>query len=187
MKRIIVAFLFCCFSLTLYSQTEVVPLPKGLQNYSVRNLKDSTNRKCKFLFGGNLGLQFGSVTSIQLNPKVGILPNQYICLGISGLYQYIRYQYDNIVFRKNIFGVGVFGEGYLFRQMLVLHAEYEFLSFPTNTEKRLLSHAILVGPGLNQKITSMVSFYAVILFPAYVTLRNVYSIPIVRVGVNVKL
>ena len=84
----------------------------------------------------------------------------------------------------NIFGARAFIEGYIWKR-LVLHAEYEWLSFPGGVEGRDNTNGVLVGAGYKQDITDHWSMYGLFLFPVYDEL-NVYSIMEIKVGVNYK-
>ena len=86
-------------------------------------------------------------------------------------------------------------EGYVW-QKLVLHAEYELLSFPANypfatdplfegVNKRPAAHGILLGPGYKQDLGTNLSLYTVFLFSVYDP-QNVRGIMDIRVGVNYK-
>ena len=96
---------------------------------------------------------------------------------------------------KHIFGGKVFVEGYIW-QRLILHAEYELLSFPANyafatdplfvgVNERPAAHGILLGPGYKQDLGTNLSLYTVFLFSVYDP-QNVRGIMDIRVGVNYK-
>ena len=89
----------------------------------------------------------------------------------------------------------MFVEGYVW-QRLILHAEYELLSFPVNyafvgdplfkgVHERPTAHGILLGPGYKQDLGTNLSIYSVFLFSVYDP-QNVRGIMDIRVGVNYK-
>ena len=84
----------------------------------------------------------------------------------------------------HIFGARAFIEGYAWDR-LIIHAEYEWLSFPGGVEGRQNTNGVLVGAGYKQKLSDHFSVYGLFLFPVYDEL-NVYSIMEIKVGVNYK-
>ena len=201
MKKIATILILFLFTFGLSAQ-EIIPLPKSLRsgnNSAQTNAIDTSNRKVKFIVGGNVGFQIaGNVLDMQISPHVGILPVvDWLCLGIGGTYQ-LTYYKDPITAHKgiqHIFGGNVFVEGYIW-QRLVLHAEYELLSFPSNyafatdplfvgVNERPSAHGVLLGPGYKQDISRDLFVYSVFLFSVYDP-QNVRGIMDIRVGVNYK-
>lgn len=200
MKKLatLLTLLVFCFGL---SAQENVPLPKSLRggNASQSSSDNNSERKVEFLVGGNIGFQIsGNVLDMQLSPHVGILPGiDFLCIGIGGTYQ-LTYYKDRITAQKgfqHIFGGNFFVEGYIW-QKLVLHAEYELLSFPASypfateplfvgVNERPSAHGILLGPGYKQDIGTNLSVYSLFLFSVYDP-QNVRGIMDIRVGVNYK-
>ena len=201
MKKIATVLILFLFSFGLVAQ-DIVPLPKSLRtgnSASQTTAKDTSNRKVKFVVGGNIGFQVSNnVLDMQISPHVGILPVvDWLCVGIGGSYQ-LTYYKDPITAYKgfqHIFGGNVFVEGYVW-QRLVLHAEYELVSFPTNyafatdplfigVNERPTAHGVLLGPGYKQDISKNLSLYSVFLFSVYDP-QNVRGIMEIRVGANYK-
>jgi hypothetical protein len=200
MKKIatILILLFLSFGLTAQNN---VPIPKSLLAGTKSSQKgpDTTNRKLKFIVGGNIGFQVaGNVLDMQISPHIGILPGvDFLCFGIGGTYQltYYKNPISGIKTLQHIVGGNVFVEGYVW-QRLILHAEYEVLSFPVNypfvgdplfkgVHERPSAHGILLGPGYKQDIGTDLSVYTVFLFSVYDP-QNVRGIMDIRVGVNYK-
>ena len=200
MKKIAILLVLFLFSFGLAAQN-TVPIPKSLLAgaKSSQSGPDTTNRKVKFVVGGNIGFQVSNnVLDMQISPHVGILPGiDFLCIGIGGTYQ-LTYYKDPITALKgfqHIFGGNLFVEGYVW-QRLVLHVEYELLSFPSKyafatdpifvgVHERPTAHGILLGPGYKQDISRDLSVYSVFLFSVYDP-QNVRGIMDIRVGVNYK-
>lgn len=168
------------------AQTDVenVPLPKSLM---ARDNSPLADRKVKFMFGGNIGFGVSySQLNMQVSPHFGICPGiDFICFGIGGTYHLNYYKsYDGIKYFNHIFGFRAFLEGYIWKR-LVLHAEYEWLSFPSGANGRENTNGVLVGAGYKQDISDHWSAYGLFLFPVYDQL-NVYSIIEIKAGVNYK-
>lgn len=194
MKKIATLLILFLFTFGLTAQNNV-PIPKSLLagTKSSQNGPDSTNRKLKFIVGGNVGFQIaGNVLDMQIAPHIGILPGvDFLCFGIGGTYQltYYKNPFTTQKAFQHIFGGNFFVEGYVW-QRLILHAEYELLSFPAidpSAEKneRYAAHGILLGPGYKQDIGTNVSVYTVFLFSVYDP-QNVRGIMDIRVGFNYK-
>lgn len=174
----------------LYAQEETdVPLPKSLQN--TKSIKNP-DRKIKFLTGGTFGFQIGNYTAIELSPKFGFYPCEYLSLGITGTYMFMRDRYYN--YNSHTFGGGVFVEGYLW-QRLILHAEYEYLNFEVTdynslgqlVQTRVGNHGVLLGPGYRQIISDRISLYFLVLFCVYQGNYSPYAIPNYKVGITIDL
>lgn len=184
MKKILFILVVCLAVGAVSAQEEEVPLPKSLAYKQYK--KNGEKRKFDFIAGGYFGLQIGNLTSIDVSPHFGICPVDFLCIGIGGTYMFANYHdsYYAINTQSHIFGGNAYIEGYIWDR-LVIHAEYEFLSFPQQDKTRLNSHALLVGAGYQQQITEMIYIYGHILFPAYST-EKVYPLANYRLGINVK-
>lgn len=200
MKKLVTIIILLFLSFGLAAQNDV-PIPKSLLAGTKPSQKgaDSTNRKVLFIVGGNLGFQIaGNVLDMQISPHVGILPGvDFLCFGIGGFYQltYYKNPISGIKTLQHIVGGNVFVEGYVW-QRLILHAEYEVMSFPSGyafatdpffvgVNERPSAHGILLGPGYKQDIGTSMSIYTVFLFSVYDP-QNVRGIMDIRVGVNYK-
>lgn len=200
MKKIATLLILFLFTFGLTAQNNV-PIPKSLLagTKSPQNGPDSTNRKLKFIVGGNVGFQIaGNVLDMQIAPHIGIQPGvDFLCFGIGGFYQLTYYKNPITAIKslQHIVGGNVFVEGYVW-QRLILHAEYEVMSFPagytfTNdpffvgVKERPSAHGILLGPGYKQDIGTDASVYTVFLFSVYDP-QNVRGIMDIRVGFNYK-
>lgn len=183
-KNLLFIVLFLCSWGFLNAQNnDNVPLPKSLQGKQPANKE----RKVNLTVGGYFGFQVGTYTCIEVSPHIGVKPWDFLCVGVGGTYMfsYMKTGYSTGT-SAHVFGANAFVEGYIWKQRIIAHAEYEFLSYPNTADSRLNCHAVLIGPGYNQMISDKVYAYALILFPV-VTTVDIYSIPVVRIGVNVKL
>lgn len=195
MKKLFVIFcLIFAMGAVSAQRLDVVPLPRNLQNYKARNYND-TARKVDFLVGGHVGFSVGgNALQFQLSPHFGILPAvKWLCLGVGGTYQlyYQKDYYSGLKSFSHIFGARGFIEGLIWQQRIVIHGEYEWLSYPDCDSDgiRESTQALLVGPGYQQFIGDRLSVYGLFLFPVYEPKSNpinAYSIMEIRVGVNFK-
>ena len=150
----------------------------------------------RMFFGGNLGLQFGTITDIQISPIVGVWLLPRLAVAIGPDYRYYKYQSE----QTSIYG----GKGYL--QFVVvkdistflpigastgifLHMEDEVLSLESSYWKnppvfssRFNINTVLAGGGISQQIGRRSSIDLMMLWvlndPGY----DVYSNPEFRIS-----
>lgn len=116
----------------------------------------------RLFFGGNLGLQFGTITDIEVSPIVGywILPRINVAMGP----QYRFYKYNDV--KANIYGGKAYTELYLIQDLnnfiplgvnigLFIHLEDEFLIYNPNNQETANQtlNTILFGGGISQPIS----------------------------------
>ena len=79
-------------------------------------------------FGGNLGLQFGTVTNIEVSPLVGYRFTDDFSAGLGITYIYFKREFDNYEdFETNIYGYRFFARHNI-QEQFYAQAEYENLS-----------------------------------------------------------
>ncbi len=132
----------------------------------------------RIFFGGSFGLQFGSVTDIEVAPVVGYWVLPRIAVAVGPDYRYYSF-YKN---RTHIYG----GKSYLQLTLLrninsvipigantdiIAHIEDQFLSLesaffkdPPYSSKRFNVNTVLAGGGLSQQIGKRSSLNLLILF-----------------------
>ncbi|MFA5817999.1 MAG: hypothetical protein WC854_01825 [Bacteroidales bacterium] len=152
----------------------------------------------RLFFGGNFGLQFGTITNIQVSPVVGlwILPRLAVAVGPD--YRFYKYRND----RTNIYG----GKGYLqfviikdinsvipvgVNMGIFLHVEDELLSLESSkwppaplTSDRFYINTVLAGGGISQQIGRRSSLNIMVLWALNDSEYDVYSNPEIRVSFN---
>lgn len=122
----------------------------------------------KVFFGGNFGLQVGSVTYVNLAPIVGYKVTDRYRVGVG-----INYIYTNYFGHANhLIGGRLFQQFFVWKGIL-LHAEYEFMNYPTNYTQpsgkpiHNIANAFNVGAGYQQNFgrrafTNVIVLYNVI-------------------------
>lgn len=157
----------------------------------------------RVFLGGNLGMQFGSVTLIDVSPMIGYRLTESVDLGISLTYKYYNYKdyfyyvqgnkyYD---LETNILGGGFFGR-YHFTESFFAHAEVEYLNFNYGNYKvynngvvketqNVDVTSIFVGGGIKQAIGRNSFFTLMILYNLNETTYSPYTNPIIRAGFGV--
>jgi hypothetical protein len=177
---IFASFFFVFISTASYAQIDSVPVHKKEEP------KPKTDFLKKCFWGGNLGLQFGTVTFIDVSPLAGYKFTNKITGGIGVTYQYYHYKdrYYNI--ETNVYGGRVFGR-YNFTKSFFAHGEYEYLNleaFDYSYPHRVDVNSFLAGGGYIQRFGRNSAFVAMILYNFTPTIYTPYTNPIIRLGVN---
>jgi hypothetical protein len=147
----------------------------SLSSVSVaQELKENATRD-RFFTGGNLGLQFGAATFIDISPLLGYKFTEKLHGGIGATYIYYKiketaYNYD---YETSIYGGRVFGR-YYFMENLFAHTETEILNMdvpqaiggPGSQYKLVRDNivSVLAGGGYAQKIGDRSAFVMMILW-----------------------
>ena len=158
----------------------------------------------KIVIGGIIGLQFGTITSVDISPVAGynITPKVLISIGLS--YRYYRESYFSAVFSSNIFGLRS-GISYTFLDNigknlavktnfgLYAHLEYELLNldrdFSSTSQtssvrvKRFWLPGVLIGGGIKQPIGNSGFFNLAVLYNIIANDRTPYDNPFLRIGI----
>lgn len=156
--------------------------------------------KERLFYGGSLGLQFGSVTDIDISPIIGLwlLPRLNIATGPK--YRYFKDPID----RTDIYGVRAYAQFFFIKDLnnfiplnvhlgFFLHAEDELLSLqsafwqaPPNPTERIYRNTALAGVGISQPIGMRASINMMVLWPLNDSfsglLGRLYSEPEIRVS-----
>lgn len=140
----------------------------------------------KIYFGGNLGLQFGTSTFIDISPLVGYRITDKISAGVGVTYQYYHYKDRVYDFQTNVYGGRVFGR-YLITENLFAHAEYEYLNLEAFDfqRRRVDVGSSMAGGGYIQHIGANSSLVAMILYNFTESVYSPYQNPIIRIGFNI--
>lgn len=143
----------------------------------------------KVYVGGNVGLQFGTVTFAEVSPLIGYQFTEKITAGVGVTYQYYRYRDRVYQLETNVYGGRIFGR-YFFTSFLFAHAEYEYLNLDAfdfyPQRRRVDVESVLVGGGYFQRIgTGNSGIFAMLLYNLTESAYTPYTNPIIRIGVNI--
>ncbi|MCX6235107.1 MAG: hypothetical protein NT175_10400 [Bacteroidetes bacterium] len=157
--------------------------------------RDSTARedlyKPRFIdrlfFGGNFGLQFGTMTLVEVSPLVWCSITPRLISGVGVTYEYYKDSRYSYVYTTNIYGGRVLLNYFVFKNIFA-HAEYELLNYdayitPFTTE-RVNVNSWLVGGGFRQMIGGRSFMTLSILWNLNETPYSPYTNPIIRVGIG---
>lgn len=161
----------------------------------------------KWFVGGNIGLQFGYVTLIDISPYVGYMITDHFAMGVGATYKYYRirdYFFDPYLnrwqhFRSHIYGGPVFARYYISRSFFA-HTEYEFLRFrneiyvqnPGGQQydrkyQHVNVHSIFIGGGYRQYFGLSNAFEILLLWNLNETPNSPYENPVIRMGFSIGL
>jgi hypothetical protein len=152
--------------------------------------------KERLFFGGNLGLQFGRETDIQVSPVVGIwlLPRLAVAVGPD----YRFYKYGNV--QTSIYGGKAYAEFVVIQNLnsiipiggntgIFLHLEDEILSLETEDWKnppyltnRFSINTLLAGGGISQQLGRRSSMNFMVLWALNESIYNIYGTPEIRIS-----
>lgn len=111
---------------------------------------DSTSFKDRLYFGGNFGMQFGTVTLIDFSPLAGVMITPKYSAGLGLTYQYFkdRRYYGG---ESSSYGWRAFNR-YNVLPNVFLHGEFESINFDnynlgTEQFERIWSNALFLGGG----------------------------------------
>jgi hypothetical protein len=165
--------------------------PHNVKASRLEEEKPVKERKFKerIFFGGGLGLQFGTITAINVSPLVGYRITEKLSTGISGTYQYYHNRQFNM--STDIYGGGLFTR-YLITRMLFVHAEYEVLSLRSanflmanESGKRFVEQNYFAGGGVRLHLGGRTYLNLMLLYNfnenSYVHFQN----PMFRFGIDV--
>ncbi len=187
---ILILFIFTCFS------DYELKAQKGKKKNTLEHFEED-NRETppwreKVFFGGNFGLQIGTITSIEVSPVAGYRITDMFYSGVGVTYDF----YNNSFFdySRHIFGGGIFARAYLFKGIFA-HSDVflfnvdDYNKFtPTagaisyKKEGRIWIPSFMVGGGYSQPMGERSEAYMMILWDLNETSDSPYENPIIKFG-----
>lgn len=148
----------------------------------------------------DIGLQFGTVTVINISPKAGYRITEKLAAGLGLTYIYLndkRYKSIGYTNESNIYGGSIFAQYQLIEQLRA-YTEYEALSLETydsnifNATGKIVTRrefvpSLLAGGGYSQSMGGNSSLVLMILYNLLDGPKSIYSNPVIRVGFNIGL
>lgn len=187
------------FFKTVLAGTLVLLLMSSFTQLSAQSVREQKPPlRERMFYGGNFGLQFGTITNIQIAPIVGVwvLPRVAIAAGPEFTYYKDRY------YQTNIYGGKVYAEYLLLKDLnnilpvgihtgIFLHLEDEFLNLESALWKnspdlkgRFYLNTVLAGGGISQQIGARSSMNFTLLWTLTPSVYSIYSNPEIRVSFN---
>jgi hypothetical protein len=153
--------------------------------------------KERLFFGGSFGLQFGTITSINISPVIGlwVLPRVALAAGPEFTF------YKDPYYSTSIYGGKLYSEFVLIQDFnnifpmgihmgLFLHAEYESLSLESevwniaNPSSRFFINTALAGGGISQQLGPRSSLNFIVLWVLNSSNYGFYNNPEIRISFN---
>lgn len=168
--------------------------PETTENYQPYNAppdEDKVPFGQRLVFGGIIGMQFGTVTVVDIEPIIGykITPKLIGGIGIKYIYYEVNDPfYGN--YSTNIYGGSVFGR-YFILENIFAHVEYELLNLEVPNDffpydlTRLNIYSFLVGGGYSQQIGNNAAIGIAILYNLTEEEAYPYENPIIRIGFGI--
>ena len=139
--------------------------------------------KERLYIGGNLGLQFGTITFIDISPVLGYKFTERFSAGPGLIYQY--YNFRGAGFSS--YGGKVFAR-YIITENLFAHSEYEYLNlgynFFTGEFSRTDVNSFFIGGGYIQRIGNRAFISVMLLYNLIFNPYSPYTNPIIRIGIS---
>jgi hypothetical protein len=151
----------------------------------------------KFSIGGGFGLQFGTITFIELEPLLNYHINQSLMVGIGPIYQYESWEgsaYYGYAGTSSLYGARVSAIFFLpdeFSRVFIM-GEYDIINV---TEPRPYNYTVergnialpMAGIGYKEPVSDRAFFYIYGLWNFNNTIYNPYTNPIINVGFDIGL
>ncbi len=174
-------------------------LLSSVSAFAQKRTEEPPPLKERLFFGGSFGLQFGTITDIEVSPVAGIwlLPRLAVAAGPD-----YRFYKSPIIGRTDIYGGRLYTEFYVIRDLnniipiglnlgFFLHGEDELLSLesgfwkdPPYNSKRFLVNTGLAGVGISQPIGRRSSMNMMVLWTLNDTQFQLYGNPDFRISFN---
>jgi len=148
--------------------------------------------KDRIFIGGNLGLQFGSATYIDISPLVGykITEKLQAGIGVTYIYYKVKDTYYNYAYETSIYGGRLFSR-YYFLDNVFGHGELEVLNMEVPQDIAGTGNfdyvrdnitSVMVGGGYAQPIGSNAALVLMVLWNLTEEQYSPYQNPIFRIG-----
>ena len=180
-----------CIYIGMVSLAVILFLQTAYAQMEDVNMQKKSDFKSHLFFGGGFGLQFGSVTLIELSPLVGYKVTPKLGIGLSPTYKYYSYKnayYSSSRLENNVYGGSIFAR-YMIFENIFAHAEYESLFYNIKVPGYPIDmrqyNSFLVGGGYRQQISANAAMNLMVLWNLNDTPDSPYTNPIIRIGVTV--
>ncbi len=186
MSRALLHFIMLLVPLVGYTQDSTAYVRKEKPKPAVP-LKD------RIWFGGGIGLSFGTVTAVQLDPLAGYYLDQHrkLSIGLGPSYTYLRDNRFVPAYEQSMYGYRLFSRWRVIEQAF-LHAEFLHMNLQPyfnygRDHGRIWVPHLLLGAGYVQPISGRSSFYLQVLFEVLQDPNSYYTGqgPIISGGVGV--
>ena len=143
--------------------------------------------KNRFFTGGGVGLQFGTLTAVELAPTVGYIVHRMFRFGITVNFSYFRDAYFQPALSSYYWGGSFFIRFYPIRRLFI-HAEIGGMNQPygSDHERKWLAYPI-AGIGYSQPLGNRVALTIRAMWNFNNDEYSIYGNPIIGIGCEVGL
>ncbi|MDX9725566.1 MAG: hypothetical protein RBT38_04190 [Bacteroidales bacterium] len=152
----------------------------------------------RLFFGGNFGLQFGTLTDIQFSPVIGMWVLPRLALAAGPNFRYFKDPFDKTIIWggkvysefivvqdfNNIIPIGLHAGLFLHLEDEVLSLESSFFKTSPYESERFVQNTILAGGGMSQQIGRRSSINLTFLWALTDSDYGIYGNPEIRVSFN---
>jgi len=121
----------------------------------------------RWFYGGGIGVGFGDVTYLQVQPLIGYQVNDRLSVGGSLIYRYADDSRYSPSVKTSDYGASLFTR-YTVVGPFFLQAEYEYLNyevlFSDRSTDRKNANSFFAGGGVSQPLNAHVSLFATVLY-----------------------
>lgn len=177
--------------------TGLIAIIFSTEGFSQTTIEGKPPIKDRLFFGGNIALQVGTATDVEILPVVGfwVLPRLAIAAGPG--FRFYSYEKTN----TTIYSFRVYAQFVPIRDIdkliplgvhtsILLQIEDEAMSLDsqywhnvTYEPNRFLVNSVMAGPGISQQMGRKSSLNIVVLWSLHDTGYQIYSNPVIRIGV----
>lgn len=154
--------------------------------YTYQDIKEKSNFRDNFFFGGGIGLQFGQITSFKVNPEIGYRLTEKTDIGTGLYYIYIKNKFYH--YTDYVYGGKLFTRFYL-TPNFYLTGEYEMLNIADYdlytgqyTGKRIFIEGLPLGIGWRQQLGEKFAILTSLMYNVLQSEKTPYSNPVFRVS-----
>lgn len=167
----------------------IISILLGFQGLTAQE-QEKEKPENRLLIGGGLGLQFGTITYIEVSPRIGYQITDHFSAGLGGTYSYFRDRRLSRDYSTDMWGARIFLQHDIYEDIFA-YAEAEYMSYEgydmNNNITRIGSENILLGGGYKQWVSRNAYVYLMLLYNINETIETPYSNPVFRTGVMLQL
>lgn len=160
------------------------------QALAAQTNQDKPELTDRFLVGGGLGLQFGTITFVELSPKIGYRITDHFAAGVGGTYKFFRDRRFDRDYSTSMYGGRLFLQHDIYESFFG-YGEFEILSYEgydmSGNISQITSENILFGAGYKQWFSRKAYAYLLLLYNINETIETPYSNPVFRTGFMIRL
>jgi hypothetical protein len=140
--------------------------------------------KQNVVYYGNIGLQLGTFTNINLSPTIGYRFTDKLIIGIGPMYNFISYSNGMQSNSNSIYGARVYAKYFILENLYAI-GDYQYINaYWTGTQNRTWQEIPMLGVGYRRNISGNVYFDFSALWILNPDVLNYYSNPLIRGGIS---